>query len=111
MKYSFVCRLIPQRFIDGQWRVIESRELTNPANESDWIRLFPLRISLLSYKNAKAGVAENAVQFREIMEKMGHTEMLERRIGKRQDEIAKGVVLRPHLLSRDVAENYGRTAK
>jgi hypothetical protein len=44
--------------------------LTDPLQESDWRRLRELRINILGDRQNMAGVATNAAELRELMEKI-----------------------------------------
>lgn len=132
--YEVVTRLIVQRHMDGDWRQIPSSSLTNPLNDADWIRLHPLRITVLSHTNNKCGVAENPRDFRKLIEAVAGVVKVPYKVDKNADEqarvqaeaksqaehdqrlqdAAKGIVLKssdfaalkPNPGSRDVVEIY-----
>lgn len=111
MSYSFVCQLKPTRFIDGEWRILPSSILTDPRNERDWLRLFPLRIHIISDKNLKAGVAQNAKEFCDIMKALSVKAKIPYGQGKRA-EMERGLKpMRHNATTRNVAEIFGQNSK
>jgi hypothetical protein len=77
--------MIPTRFVDGKWRIFPSSILTSPHLDADWIKYHPLRISIISDKNLKAGCATNPREFVEIMTALGMKAKIDYAVGKRAE--------------------------
>ncbi len=104
-RYAKVTRVIVQQFIAGDWRRLPSSVLTDPTRDADWLKYFPMRINIYSDTNMKAGVAENAVQFRAIVELMEGKSKIPYDVAKRQDKEFDST-RKPRSGTRDVTELY-----
>lgn len=88
MSKYFDIHLTAQRFNEETkaWDFIPSSALSDPRNESDWIRLFPLRINLFSDAKMKAGCATNCNEFCAILETLEAKARLPYGIGERAEK-------------------------
>ena len=112
-RFPFVSRLQPLRMNSkGQWEPISTKELTNPLGWSDWHRLKPLRIDVLSHSARKCGVATNPKELADLLNQIGSELKVPYDVGKRQEEANPGESLKEHALP-DVHNSqkiFGETA-
>lgn len=112
MAYEFVTRLIVMRHVDGQWRQFPTSILRNPLAESEWVRLFPLQLHVLSFTRGKIGVATNLAEFRTILASMAESEAkVPYKVGKRQDAEFRATARPRTGGDRSPARIYGPTSR